>query len=133
MFTQIQSNSWPAFFPYSYKCLNVACIDIWECFGCVYVCIYICVCVCIYVYVYLCLYMYRGLLSYLCEKGIGGRVWVISISHVQWLAELYVSCLIYAFEEFFASINKIFIFAGGLSAGLLFNGVLRLSWYFLIS
>ena len=37
------------------------------------------------------------------------------------------------FEEFSSSINKTFIFAGGLGAGLSFYGVWAVSWYFLIS
>ena len=41
--------------------------------------------------------------------------------------------LISVSQEFSASINKAFIFSGGLGAGLLISGVEALSWYFLIS
>ena len=44
----------------------------------------------------------------------------------------YGKSLISVFQEFFASIDKMFILDGGLGTGLLLYGVLRLSWYFLI-
>ena len=40
--------------------------------------------------------------------------------------------LLSVFQEFFASINKIFILVGGLGARLSFYRVLRFSWYFLL-
>ena len=45
----------------------------------------------------------------------------------------YEESLISAFQEFFASIKKTFILAGGLGTGLSFYGDYTLSWYFLIS
>ena len=41
--------------------------------------------------------------------------------------------LLSVFQEIFASVNKIFILAGGLAAGLLFYGIFRVSWYCLVS
>ena len=66
-------------------------------------------------------------LAYNLSQNIWDYIWCpCEIAH-------YERSVISAFQEPFANFNKILILAGRLGTRLSFCGILRLSWYFLIS